>query len=361
MRLPRTVAAVVGGFALMTMAACGSSETPAASGSSMSQAPAPTTSAMAAQFGPACSAVPMDGAGSFQGMAQDPVATAASNNPVLSTLVAAVKQADLVDTLNGAKDITVFAPTNDAFAKIPKADLDKVLADKATLTKILTHHVVGKTVSPTDLASGNFETLAKDMVTSTGSGESFTVEGANVVCGNVKTANATVYLVDSVLMPTEQFGTACASVPKDGAGSFAGMAKDPVATAASNNPALSTLVTAVKQAGLVDTLNGLQGATVFAPTNEAFAKIPKADLDKVLADKATLTKILTYHVVPKAVTTADLAAGSFDTVEKGKLTTTGSGQDFTVGSAGAKIVCGNVKTANATVYIIDSVLMPPSA
>ena len=95
----------------------------------------------------------------------------------------------------------------------------------------------------------------------------------------------------------EPFGPACASVPKDGAGSFDGMAKDPVATAASNNPALSTLVTAVKKAGLVDTLNNAQNITVFAPTNDAFAKIPKADLDKVLNDKATLTKILTYHVV----------------------------------------------------------------
>ncbi|MEV6960335.1 fasciclin domain-containing protein, partial [Streptomyces sp. NPDC051207] len=82
----------------------------------------------------------------------------------------------------------------------------------------------------------------------------------------------------------EPFGSACASVPKDGAGSFDGMAKDPVATAASNNPALSTLVTAVKKAGLVDTLNNAQNITVFAPTNDAFAKIPKADLDKVLSD-----------------------------------------------------------------------------
>nr|WP_083466629.1 fasciclin domain-containing protein [Kibdelosporangium sp. MJ126-NF4]CEL17471.1 hypothetical protein [Kibdelosporangium sp. MJ126-NF4] len=316
---------------------------------------------MSSQFGPACGAVPKDGPGSFQGMAQDPVATAASNNPVLSTLVAAVKQAGLVDTLNTAKDITVFAPTNEAFAKIPKADLDKLLADKDGLTKVLTHHVIGKTVTPTDLASGNFETLAKDSVTSSGSGESFKVEGASVVCGNVKTGNATVYLVDSVLMPAEQFGTACASIPKDGPGSFQGMAQDPVATAASNNPALSTLVAAVKQAGLVDTLNGLKDITVFAPSNEAFAKIPKADLDKLLADKDGLTKVLTYHVVPKKVSTTDLANGNFDTVEKGKLTTSGSGQNFTIGTGGSKVVCGNVKTANATVYIIDTVLMPPTA
>ncbi|MFD6495840.1 fasciclin domain-containing protein [Streptomyces sp. NPDC059944] len=155
------------------------------------------------------------------------------------------------------------------------------------------------------------------------------------------------------------FGPGCASVPKNGAGSFNGMAKDPVATAASNNPALSTLVTAVKKAGLVDTLNNAENITVFAPTNDAFAKIPKATLDKVLADKAQLTKILTYHVVGQKLAPKDLEKGSFDTLEKSKLMTSGSGESYTVNDS-AKVVCGNVKTANANVYIIDTVLMPKS-
>ncbi|MFF3152543.1 fasciclin domain-containing protein [Streptomyces sp. NPDC057910] len=158
-------------------------------------------------------------------------------------------------------------------------------------------------------------------------------------------------------MTDKPFGTACASVPKDGAGSFDGMAKDPVATAASHNPALSTLVAAVKKAGLVDTLNNAQNITVFAPTNDAFAKIPKADLDKVLNDKAMLTKILTYHVVGQKVAPKALENGSFDTLEKGKVTTAGSGTEYKVNDR-ANVVCGNVPTANATVYIIDTVLMP---
>ncbi|GAA2943892.1 fasciclin domain-containing protein [Streptomyces enissocaesilis] len=153
------------------------------------------------------------------------------------------------------------------------------------------------------------------------------------------------------------FGPGCASVPKDGAGSFDGMAKDPVATAASNNPALSTLVTAVKKAGLVDTLNNAENITVFAPTNDAFAKIPKADLDKVLNDKATLTKILTYHVVGEKLTPQQLENGSYDTLQKSKLTTSGSGESYKVNDT-ANVVCGNVPTANATVHIIDTVLMP---
>ncbi|MFB6562984.1 fasciclin domain-containing protein [Streptomyces sp. NPDC056400] len=153
-------------------------------------------------FGTACASVPTSGAGSFEGMAQDPVATAASNNPALSTLVAAVKKAGLVDTLNNAQNITVFAPTNDAFAKIPKADLDKVLADKETLTKILTYHVVGEKLTPQQLGSGSFQTLQKGMITTKGSGTAYQVnDSSTVVCGNVPTANATVYVVDTVLMP----------------------------------------------------------------------------------------------------------------------------------------------------------------
>ncbi|MEV7284565.1 fasciclin domain-containing protein [Streptomyces sp. NPDC093252] len=155
----------------------------------------------------------------------------------------------------------------------------------------------------------------------------------------------------------QPFGPACSTVPTTGAGSFDGMAQDPVATAASNNPALSTLVTAVQKAGLADTLNNAQNITVFAPTNDAFAKIPQADLDKVLGDKAALTKILTYHVVGQKLAPADLEKGSFDTLETSKLTTSGSGESYTVGDS-ARVVCGGVKTANANVYIIDTVLMP---
>ncbi|MFE1735024.1 fasciclin domain-containing protein [Streptomyces bacillaris] len=155
----------------------------------------------------------------------------------------------------------------------------------------------------------------------------------------------------------DPYGPACASVPKEGAGSLEGMAQDPVATAASNNPELSTLVTAVEKAGLVDTLNNAENITVFAPSNDAFDKIPKADLDKLLADKEELTKVLTYHVVGEDITQKQLQDGSFKTLEGGTLTTTGSGEEFTVNDS-AKIVCGSVPTANATVNIIDTVLTP---
>ena len=156
----------------------------------------------------------------------------------------------------------------------------------------------------------------------------------------------------------QTFGPGCTAVPATGAGSFTGMATAPVASAASANPVLSTLVAAVTKAGLVDTLNSQKSLTVFAPTNDAFGKIPPKTLKAVLADKPTLTKILTYHVIAGALA-PDQLAGTHQTLEGGDLTISGNDPDFVVGTQKASIVCGNVKTANATVYIIDSVLMPP--
>jgi uncharacterized surface protein with fasciclin (FAS1) repeats len=155
----------------------------------------------------------------------------------------------------------------------------------------------------------------------------------------------------------QTFGDACSAVPKSGPGSFNGMATAPVASAASANPVLSTLVTAVTKAGLVDTLNSQKAITVFAPTNDAFGKIPPKTLKAVLADKQELTKILTYHVVAGKLT-PDQLDGTHKTLEGDTLKISGSGDSYSVGAGKASIVCGNVPTANATVYIVDSVLMP---
>jgi len=193
----------------LSLAACGSSDADpgAASSAPMATSAAPSASdAMTADtasmpFGPGCAAVPADGAGSFSGMASDPVATAASNNPLLSTLVTAVGKAGLGETLNTAKDVTVFAPTNDAFAALDKATMDKAMSDpKGLLTTVLTNHVVEGRIAP-DMLAGDHKTLAGTTITVEGSGEDFTVGTAKVVCGNVQTANATVYIIDGVLLP----------------------------------------------------------------------------------------------------------------------------------------------------------------
>ena len=147
----------------------------------------------------------------------------------------------------------------------------------------------------------------------------------------------------------------------EGPGSVAGMAADPVTVAASNNPMLTTLTQALSgqlnpNVNLVDTLNGAE-FTVFAPTNDAFAKIDPATLETLKTDSDLLTSILTYHVVPGQAV-PDAVAGEHTTVQGAPVTVTGAGNDLKVNDAG--LVCGGVKTANATVYMIDTVLMPPA-
>ena len=155
-------------------------------------------------------------------------------------------------------------------------------------------------------------------------------------------------------------GPFCASIPAEGEGSFAGMADDPVATAASNNPYLTTLSSAVQAAGLVDTLNGDGPFTIFAPSNEAFAAVPQSDLDAILADNELLTDILTYHVVVgKSLSAAELvAAGSVVSVQGGELRFTADEDGALVVNGGeAMATCWDITTANATVHVIDRVLL----
>ncbi len=145
-----------------------------------------------------------DGAGSVEGMAQDPVATAASNNPLLKTLVAAVSgkvnpDVNLVDTLNG-DEFTVFAPVDEAFAAVPKETMDMLPKDADLLSTILTYHVVPGQLAP-DAVVGEQTTVQGGTVEVTGEGDNLKVNDANVICGGVQTANATVYLIDGVLSP----------------------------------------------------------------------------------------------------------------------------------------------------------------
>lgn len=196
---------------VLATAACGSddnsSNSSAASSASTPSASQSMDSSSAGLVGPGCAdyakANP-SGAGSIDGMAAAPVATAASGNPLLTTLVSAVSgklnpKVDLVSTLNGG-EFTVFAPVDDAFKKIPAATVNTLKTNDALLSKILTYHVVPGQLDPAAVV-GTHATVEKQDVTVTGSGDNLKVNNASVICGGVKTANATVYLIDSVLMP----------------------------------------------------------------------------------------------------------------------------------------------------------------
>jgi uncharacterized surface protein with fasciclin (FAS1) repeats len=217
-RRPTRAALVAAGSVLaLALTACGSDdgEDPPASGTAQNSAPAPTEAAPTEPasdepFGAGCAGIPPQGEGSVAGMADDPFATAAANNPALSALARAIEAAGLVDSLNSQEAITVLAPSTPAFAAMPTDTLDALLADTPQLTAVLTHHVLEGRVAPGELA-GEQTTLNGDTVTIEGAGEQFSVpaEGtvlgenpATVVCGNVQTANATVYIIDQVLAPS---------------------------------------------------------------------------------------------------------------------------------------------------------------
>ncbi|AWB96100.1 fasciclin [Agromyces badenianii] len=202
-----TAVAVLGLAGCSMGGAAAESDEPAMSEQSQPTEQATEADPAADLVGPGCAAyaeaVP-DGPGSVVGMSTDPVAVAASNNPLLTTLVAAVSgqlnpDVDLVDTLNG-DEFTVFAPVDEAFAKIDAATIESLKTDSATLTKILTYHVVPGQLSPDEVV-GTQTTVEGGTVEVTGSGDALMVNDAAVVCGGVRTANATVYLIDTVLMP----------------------------------------------------------------------------------------------------------------------------------------------------------------
>jgi uncharacterized surface protein with fasciclin (FAS1) repeats len=221
----RTAAAGFATLALLGLAACSSDSGSDAGSESTSEETMTEESPMASEepsdemgedmsadpaanlVGPGCedyAAQVPDGAGSITGMSTDPVAVAASNNPMLTTLTKAVSgelnpDVNLVDTLNG-DEFTVFAPVDDAFGKVDQETLDTLSTDADLLTTVLTYHVVPGQILPEDIA-GEHETVQGDTVEVTGEGDEMKVNDATVVCGGVMTQNATVYLVDSVLMP----------------------------------------------------------------------------------------------------------------------------------------------------------------
>ncbi|MEV4622443.1 fasciclin domain-containing protein [Asanoa sp. NPDC049573] len=218
MRVFRTagLAVTVAAMAL-AMVACGSDTSPSnalqptggatatSPGGGSTRSPQPTDTATAGRsgqvFGPGCAALPTSGAGSLSSMANQPVATAVASSQQMSTLSNAIRTAGLTDTLNNAQNITLFAPTNDAFNKVGQSQLNALLANKQQLTRTLQYHVVPERLSPNDLA-GTHRTMEGQDLTVTGSGEDFTVNNtANVVCGNIQTRNATIYMIDSVLTP----------------------------------------------------------------------------------------------------------------------------------------------------------------
>ncbi len=189
----------------VTAAACSSAASttsaPPAASQHAAASPSKSMTETAATIGTDCGMIPAAGMGSMHGMAMDPVVTAASHNPLITTLAAEISKAELTSTLNSARNITVFAPDNEAFKKLSGHEM-AMMSGMAELAKVLKYHVVSGRITPADLASGKtLTTLEGSQLKTSKMGSTYEVNNAAVTCGNLHTANATVYIINTVLMP----------------------------------------------------------------------------------------------------------------------------------------------------------------
>ena len=265
-----------------------------------------------------------------------------------TTLVAALTAADLVDTLKGEGPFTVFAPTDDAFAKLPAGTIDELLKpeNKQQLTDILLYHVVAGKVMASDVVNLTSATtvLGKDVNVKVEAGKVYTND-AEVIITDSEASNGVIHVIDTVLLP-----------PADDAM----MAKDIVDIAVADGR-FTTLVAALTAADLVDTLKGEGPFTVFAPTDDAFAKLPAGTIDELLKpeNKQQLTDILLYHVVAGKVMASDVVGLTSATTVLGKdiTITVKDGKVFLNDTV--EVIITDIEASNGVIHVIDAVLLPP--
>jgi len=262
-----------------------------------------------------------------------------------STLRLALETAGLTEALE-AGVFTVFAPTNDAFAKIPAETLNALLADKEALTRVLLYHVVPSTLLAKDVLANSTLKTANDLQLSVSlkDGQAF-INDSGIIATDVLASNGVVHVIDTVLLPAAEEVPAPAPLQS-------------LAEIVGSDANFSTLKLALETAGLVDVLKA-GNYTVFAPNNAAFAKIPQETLSALLADKEALTRVLLYHVVPSTLLAQDvLASTSLKTANDLQLNVSlKDGKPF-INDSG--IIATNVLASNGVAHVIDSVLLPPA-
>ncbi|NWG33343.1 MAG: fasciclin domain-containing protein [Chloroflexi bacterium] len=280
-------------------------------------------------------------------MLKDIVDTAVADGR-FQTLVAGVQAADLVDTLKGEGPFTVFAPTDDAFAKLPAGTLDELLKpeNKQALTDILLYHVVSGKVMAADVSglTSAATVLGKDVAIKVDMGNVY-INDAQVVITDIETSNGVIHVIDTVLLPPAEEAAAPGTI----------------VDIAAADERFSTLVAAVTAAGLAETLAGEGPFTVFAPTNDAFAALPAGTLDSLLLpeNKQTLTDILLYHVVSGKVMASDVVGLSAAPTVLGKdiTITIKDGKVFLNDTV--QVIITDIEASNGVIHVIDAVLLPP--
>jgi len=249
------------------------------------------------------------------------------------TLVKAVEAAGLAETLSGTGPFTVFAPTDEAFAKLPEGALAGLLKNPEALKSVLLYHVVPGKVMAADVVKLKTAKTALGQAVQIDASKGVRLENANVVKTDISASNGVIHVIDTVIMP-----------------------KNDIIEAARTAGSFKTLLTAIEAAGLTDTLRGEGPFTVFAPTDEAFAKLPKDTLDALLKDKTKLASILTYHVVSGKVMAADVVKLTEAKTVQGQSVKVSAKGDVTVDNA--KVVKTDVPATNGVIHVIDTVIMP---
>jgi len=261
-------------------------------------------------------------------------------------LVTLVKEAGLAGALSGPGPFTVFGPTNESFGKLPAAVVEKLKRHKQLLVDVLKYHVISGSVYSTQLSN---EMTAPSLlmlqnkpvdirINIYNNGQLITAEGSPVVMPNQNASNGVIHVVDRVLFPIP-----IGNIPE-------------VVTA--EKARFSTLLTAVEKANLVQTLAG-GPFTLFAPTNAAFAKIPAADLEKLLANTTALARVLTYHVVSGTYWSSSLSNNMMPkTVEGQTITITIEGGGVKI-NGNSKVEEADLAVSNGVIHVIDTVLLPP--
>lgn len=254
-----------------------------------------------------------------------------------NTLVQAVQAAGLAETLAGDGPFTVFAPTDDAFAKLPAGTVEALLSDPEQLKNILLYHVVsGKVMSEQAASLSEAEMLNGEKVTIKSDMGKLMINDSQVVLADIEASNGVIHVIDTVLLPPQ---------------------KATIVDIAKEDGRFTTLLAAVEAADLVDTLNGEGPFTVFAPTDEAFAKLPAGTIEALLQDIPQLSSILLYHVVPGKLMAADVTALDYLNTAQGESVRI-KVEDGKAYINEAQIVLTDIEAANGVIHVIDTVILP---
>ncbi len=251
-----------------------------------------------------------------------------------NTLLAAVDAAGLTDALSGEDHLTVFAPTDDAFAALPEGTVAALLEDIPQLTAILTYHVVPGANKAEAVVGATWHETLQGQALKVSVGESVMIDDATVLATDVMASNGVIHVIDKVILPRANIVETATE-----AGSF------------------GTLLAAATAAGLVDTLSNGGPFTVFAPTDDAFGALPEGTVEALLNDIPSLKKILTYHVVPGRVLSTDIT-GDLESLN-GTLAVGRTAAGVTI--AGSNVVAADIIAANGVIHVIDKVMIPAAA